>query len=198
METQLAEQLQVSRTPIREAMRQLQRDNLVTTDAGGGLRVTMMSVDDAAQLYDCRMALEQLSVQEACRQATSSQLEHLESLVTQAEQLVSQPLVQQNSPQMLDLDYQFHRGIAESSGNFWLVTLLDQVFDKMALLRTQTTRHNPAVLDIRSEHRQIFEAIAQRDNAKAIQAIQSHLLASKERVIQEIKSLQISGEIRSK
>lgn len=198
METQLAEQLQVSRTPIREAMRQLQRDNLVTTDAGGGLRVTIMSVDDAAQLYDCRIALEQLSVQEACRQATTSQLQNLESLVNKAEHLASQPLSQQDSPQMLDLDYQFHRGIAESSGNVWLVTLLDQVFDKMALLRVQTTRHNPEVLDIRSEHRQIFEAIAQRNSNKAIQAIQYHLLASKNRVIQAIQSLQSSEENRSK
>ncbi|PSB60904.1 GntR family transcriptional regulator, partial [filamentous cyanobacterium CCP1] len=91
VETQLADQLQVSRTPIREAIRQLQRDSLVTTDAGGGLRVTIISVVDAVQLYDCRIALERLSVQEACHHATPAQLETLETFVVQAEQLAEQP-----------------------------------------------------------------------------------------------------------
>jgi DNA-binding GntR family transcriptional regulator len=90
---------------------------------------------------------------------------------------------------MLNLDYQFHHTIAESSQNRWLVTLLEQVFDQMTLLRVQTTRHNPNVLDIRLEHRQIFTAIAQRDVLTSVEAIRSHLAASKARVIQEVKNL---------
>lgn len=190
VETQLADQLQVSRTPIREAMRQLQRDSLVIADMSGGLRVTTISMTDAAHLYDCRIALECLSVQEACRNATPEQVAQLESLVTQAEHLASEPDGMAQSSRMLDLDYKFHRSIAESSGNPWLLTLLDQVFDKMALMRGQTTRHNPNVLEIRCEHRQIFEAIAQRNEAAAVAAIQSHLTASKARVLQEVQLLQ--------
>jgi DNA-binding GntR family transcriptional regulator len=194
VETQLAEQLQVSRTPIREAMRQLQRDTLVTTDRGGGLRVTIISVVDAIQLYDCRIALEKLSVQEACQNSTVEQLDILESLVTQAEQLVSQPASDVDNLRMLEIDYRFHQFIAESSGNRWLVTFLDQVFDKMSMLRVQTTRYNPRVLEIRSEHRQIFESIAQRDVIRAIQSIQDHLVASKARVVQEVENLQSEVE----
>jgi DNA-binding GntR family transcriptional regulator len=194
VETQLAEQLQVSRTPIREAIRQLQRDSLVSTDAGGGLRVITISIVDAIQLYDCRIALEKLSVQEACQNATVAQLEALEELVTQAERFVEQPAVDLTSLQMLEIDYKFHQLIAESSGNRWLATFLDQVFDKMALLRVQTTRHNPRVLEIRSEHRQIFEAIAQRNAEVAVQAIHDHLVASKTRVVQEVESLQSEME----
>lgn len=189
VETQLAEQLQVSRTPIREAIRQLQRDSLVTTDAGGGLRVTIISVVDAVQLYDCRIALERLSVQEACHHATPAQLETLETFVVQAEQLAEQPVVAFSSVRMLEVDYQFHQYIAESSGNRWLTTFLDQVFDKMAMLRVQTTRHNPRVLEIRSEHRQIFEMIARRNSEAAVQAIEAHLVASKARVVQEVENL---------
>jgi DNA-binding GntR family transcriptional regulator len=175
VETQLAEQLQVSRTPIREAIRQLQRDSLVTSDSNGGLRVTTISITDVAQLYDCRIALEQLSVQSACQNATAEQLQTLEDLVIQAEQLVSHPPSQTHSDQMLSLDYQFHHLIAESSHNRWLITLLEQVFDKMALLRTQTTKHNPTVLEIRDEHRQIFKSIAQRDIDSSVEAIRMHL-----------------------
>ncbi|NJO42759.1 MAG: GntR family transcriptional regulator [Cyanobacteria bacterium RU_5_0] len=204
VETQLAEHLQVSRTPIREAMRQLQRDALVVADTNGGLRVTTISAIDAAQLYDCRIALEQLSVQEACQSATKTQLYDLEALVTQAEQLVGQQSETEKGQgngktsivapsEMLELDYRFHRLIAESSGNRWLVTLLDQVFDKMALIRVQTTQHNPRVLEIRDEHRQIFQAIAQHKVPTAVEAIQTHLLASKARVIQEVQNLNLES-----
>jgi hypothetical protein len=66
------------------------------------------------------------------------------------------------------------RLLAESSGNFWLVQILDQVFDKMALVRLRTLQHNPRVLDICSEHRRIYEAICDRNSIAANQAIQFH------------------------
>jgi DNA-binding GntR family transcriptional regulator len=195
VETQLAEQLQVSRTPIREAIRQLQRENLITTDGNGALRVATLSVSDAVQLYDCRISLEQLSVSEACRNATPERLSALELVVQRAEKSQGLPSSQFTSYQLLHLDYEFHRLLAESSANQWLVQILDQVFDKMALLRLRTMEHNPRVLEIRSEHRRIYEAIRDRDPVSATQAIQYHLISSKERVIQAIKQLDQAQEL---
>ncbi|MGG6296603.1 GntR family transcriptional regulator [Leptolyngbya sp. AN02str] len=188
IETQLAQRLQVSRTPLREALRQLQREGLATADTSGGLRVTTISAEDATQLYDCRLALEQLAVAGACEHATATQLQQLENYVEQAEKL-GRSQSKPDNLQLLDLDYQFHHLIAESSGNQRLVFLLEQVFDAMALLRIQTLCHNPQVLDIRLEHRQIYEAIAQRNTDAATEAIQTHLVSSKARVVQEIQSL---------
>lgn len=189
VETQLAQRLEVSRTPIREAIRQLQREGLISAD-GGGLRVTEISVDDAIQLYDCRIALEQLSVAGACQYATEAELSALEACVAEAETLSQHQDSELNNFRLLDLDYRFHRQIAESSKNKWLVSLLDQVFDKMTLLRIQTTRHNPRVLEIRTEHRQILAAIADRNSTIASQALCTHLVASQARVVQEVKQLQ--------
>lgn len=194
VETQLADHLAVSRTPIREAIRQLQRENLVTTDGNGALRVAKFTIADAVQLYDCRMALEQLSVAEACRHASDSQLAQLELVVQRAEKTQGQQLHQLTYYQLLHMDYEFHRLLAESSANAWLVQILDQVFDKMALLRLRTLEHNPEVLEIRSEHRRIYQAICDRDPVTATAAIQAHLMASKERVIQEIQQLDTVGE----
>lgn len=189
IETQIAEQLQVSRTPIREAIRQLQREDLITADELGWLRVTTVSPTEAMHLYDCRIALETLAVTSTCQNATDSQLKKLKSLVTQVEKLFKQ---QDNpsSSQLLELDYQFHRTISKFSGNNYLVFLLDQVFAKMALLRVQTTRHNPRVLEIRTEHQLLMEAIISRNIEVATQAIQSHLMASKLRVVQELENIQ--------
>lgn len=190
VETQLAKNLQVSRTPVREALRQLQHEDLVTIDSNNMLCVTRFSIMDAIQLYDCRIALEQLSVVGACQNVTNSQLQELNLMVMQAGKLAESKPSQLTNFQLLDLDYRFHRLFAESSGNLWLRSLLDQVFDKMALLRIQTIQHNRNVLEIRTEHRRIYEAVAQRNSEAAVQAIKDHLVAAKERVVHEMQLLQ--------
>ncbi len=187
IETQLTDLLNVSRTPLREALRQLQKEGLVTADTSG-LHVTTISAADAIELYDCRLVLEKLSVIGACEQASPLQIKSLESYVIQAEARDPQNADEQTLLQLLDLDYQFHHLIAESSGNRRLVSLLDQIFDAMALLRIQTLKQNPSVLEIRLEHRQVYEAIARKDIATAIAAVQLHLLSSKARVVKEIQS----------
>lgn len=190
VETQLAEQLQVSRTPIREAIRQLQREKLVAADANGWLRVITVSAAEAEQLYDCRMALEILAVTAACEQARPAQVKKLQQLVEKAKKLSQETLTVYHGQRLLEVDYQFHSLIAASSNNDCLISLLDQVFGKMALLRMQTTRHNPRVLEICQEHQVICDAIAHQNPAAAQTAIQSHLSASKARVVQELTLIQ--------
>ena len=187
IETQLTKWLNVSRTPLREALRQLQKEGLVTSDTGS-MQVTSLSATDAMELYDCRLVLEQLSVAGACKHASEQQIKTLEQYVIQAE--ASNPKASEEKAllKLLDLDYQFHHLIAKSSGNRRLVSLLDQLFDAMALIRIQTLKQNPSVLEIRLEHRQVYEAIAQKDAATATAAIQLHLLASKARVVRELQS----------
>ncbi len=187
IETQLAQRLQVSRTPIREAIRQLQHSSLAMTDSSGTLRVATFSETDAIQLYDCRIALEQLSVIGSCEKITALQLAELEAFVTQAEKMMQSKFSQLTNFQLLDLDYRFHRLLAKSSGNLWLMSLLDQVFDQMALLRIQTMQQNPEVLEVCSEHRRIYQAVVDRDPDTAVQAVQTHLMASRERVVQEVE-----------
>ncbi|MBW4461725.1 MAG: GntR family transcriptional regulator [Nodosilinea sp. WJT8-NPBG4] len=190
VETQLAEWLQVSRTPLREALRQLQQDGLVTADVSGGLRVTTITAADAEELYDCRLALEALAVAGACTHATEEQLEAIAACVAKAEGATANSHGSLSAESLLDVDYQFHHLIAEGSGNRRLVSLLDSLFDAMALLRIQTLQQNPNVLDIRLEHRQIYEAILSRDPDVAVAAISQHLRASKTRVVKEIEGSQ--------
>ena len=176
VETQIAEKLQVSRTPIREALQQLQQEQLVTTDENGNLRVVSFSIADAKHLYRCRLVLEQESVLEACKNATDEQLGKIEFAIQQAEKAIAQQPNQLTSYQLLHIDYQFHRAIVECSGNHWLALLLEQLFDKMALLRMQTVQQNLKILEIRSEHRQIYEAIVKRDYEAAFTALSNHLI----------------------
>ncbi|WP_377481040.1 MAG: FCD domain-containing protein [Microcoleus anatoxicus] len=121
-----------------------------------------ISIADAADLYDCRIALEQLSAAGASQNATEAQLKQLESIVSQAENNTQVRSGELTNYQLLYADYQFHRLLAQCSGNSWLVTLLDQVFDKMILVRLRTMQYNPGVLEIRTEHRHIFQAVIEQ------------------------------------
>ena len=190
VETQIAEKLQVSRTPIREALQQLQQEQLVIADENGNLRVVSFSIADAKHLYRCRLVLEQESVSEACKNATDGQLAKIEMAIQQAEKAITQQPNKLTSYQLLHIDYQFHRAIAECSGNPWLAMLLDQLFDKMALLRMQTVQQNLKVLEISSEHRRIYKAIVERDHELALAAMTDHLMSSQARVIREIEQMQ--------
>lgn len=188
IETQLASRFAVSRTPIREAIRQLQLKGLVMQDENGGLCVTKISVEDALHLYDCRIALEQLAVRSACQQAKPEELQEMEQTLNAMGALIqsdfsSGDMGSDSSSKILELNSQFHRLIAASSGNPWLSPLLEQVSDKITLLRVRTLRSAEDLADIHAEHQQLFEAIAKKDEAIATSAITQHLITSKERIV---------------
>ncbi len=205
IEQTLADRFGVSRTPIREAIRQLQQEGLAESDRGGGLRVTVITIADAIHLYDCRLGLEQVAAIGACENATPAQLEDLQDCLAQAN--LSDPVVTndlnskkkgkpikrtEDSDELenrLHIDQSFHRLLAESSGNPQLADLLEQVFNKMALLRLTTTYQNPDVLEIWAEHERIVTAIMQRDAEAATIAVRNHLVASKQRVVQALQGL---------
>lgn len=200
IEQTLANRFEVSRTPIREAIRQLQQEGLVESDRGGGLRVTVITIADAIHLYDCRLGLEQIAAMGACENATAAQIEDLQDCLAQAN--LAEPIVIKNTlgasadvsvndaeelENRLHIDQSFHRLLADSSGNPQLADLLEQIFSKMALLRLTTTYQNPDVLEIWAEHEKIVSAIVQRDAQAAAIAVRNHLVASKSRVVQSLQ-----------
>lgn len=200
IEQTLANRFEVSRTPIREAIRQLQQEGLVESDRGGGLRVTVITIADAIHLYDCRLGLEQIAAMGACENATAAQIEDLQDCLAQAN--LAEPIVIKNTSgasadvsindaeeleNRLHIDQSFHRLLADSSGNPQLADLLEQIFSKMALLRLTTTYQNPDVLEIWAEHEKIVSAIVQRDAQAAAIAVRNHLVASKSRVVQSLQ-----------
>lgn len=192
-ESQLAKQLQVSRTPIREAIRRLQQEQLLTSDSPDGITIVEISLDSAIHLYDCRIALEQLAVEGACRYATAAQLQVMEQNLQHSETIfkkqtkeytLSADYQDNHSLKQLELNYDFHRLIAESSQNPWLLALLDQLSNQVKLLRLQILQVPLDVEAIHAEHWQLFQTIANRDIETATQSIKQHLELSKMRVVQ--------------
>ncbi|MGP1387272.1 MAG: FCD domain-containing protein [Thainema sp.] len=193
IETQLAEKLQISRTPVREAIRCLQQESLIQMDADGGLYVVKLSLDDALKLYDCRVALERLAVVEACQNATDQQLQAIEENLALAEAMTEQDQQTVDRIRLLTLNCEFHQLIAQSSGNAWIISLLDQISQKITLIRVQTLRGIDQLIDIDTEHRKIYEAIAQRDPVTAEKEIVDHLRKSQKRIFEVFQQTEINA-----
>ncbi|TVP63357.1 MAG: FCD domain-containing protein [Leptolyngbya sp. LCM1.Bin17] len=199
IETQLAERLQVSRTPVREAIRRLQQESLITTDTDGGLYIVKLSLQDAIKLYDCRIALERLAVVEACDQATPRHLQMIEQNLTLAEAATearqrANDKTEVDSVRLLDLSCEFHELIAKSSGNNWIVSLLDQISQKITLIRVQTLKGLDQLIDIDTEHRQIYNAITRRDKELAEQQIINHLQKSQKRIVEVFQQAELASQ----
>lgn len=194
IETQLAEKLQISRTPVREAIRCLQQENLIQMDADGGLYVVKLSLKDAIKLYDCRIALERLAVVEACRNATDQQLQAIEENLALAESITAQDPNTIDIVRILALNCEFHQLITESSDNPWITSVLDQISRKITLIRVQTLKGLDQLIDIDTEHRRIYEAIAQRDQVTAEKEIVDHLRESQKRIFNVFKQIELEAK----
>jgi DNA-binding GntR family transcriptional regulator len=190
IESNLAERLAVSRTPIREALRQLQLEGLVQVDNHGGLSVTRFAPADIVHLYECRIALERVAVSGACRHATELEIRAIDMVLTQIESAIYDHALKLDRQQILDLNRKFHRLIAESSGNKWLITLLEQVLDKILLFRVQLHRVDTDVREMHVQHRQIYTAIVHRDIEKAVHLITAHLMTDQERGLRRLQALE--------
>ncbi|MBR3379668.1 MAG: GntR family transcriptional regulator, partial [Bacillus sp. (in: Bacteria)] len=113
-ETQLAKQFGVSRSPVREAMRLLEKDELLIADHRSGYSVYTLTERDVEELYQVRMALETLAVKLACKEATDREIDDIEQVLTKADEAIKQQLPSQD---IVQLHEAFHQTIIQASHN---------------------------------------------------------------------------------
>jgi DNA-binding GntR family transcriptional regulator len=131
LEVELAEQMGVSGTPVREAMRRLEREGLVVLRPFRGAEVVRVPRERAEQLFQVREALESLAARLAASRVSPSDVALLRSIVEQAQ------VAAQNGdyPGVNTLNRRFHAELARLSGNAPLGTLLELIQDHINLLR---------------------------------------------------------------
>ena len=171
VESELALQKGVSRTPVREALQRLVSEGLVYSIPRTGYFVEGMSEYEIQDLFDVRMAIETLAAKWAATRITSEELDNLESNVTR----LKQALRIRNEAEIVTADREFHEIIYWASGSRILneiskvIALHILKFRIMAILVPEIGER---VLDC---HREIFQAMQSRDVKKAEAAVASHL-----------------------
>ena len=168
VESELAEQFGVSRTPIREALQRLETQSLLTRD-GRSLIVASLDHNQMAELYVVRTELEGLAARLAAQHASEEEVDVLQQMVCADRTRVSDAAALSQS------NKRFHKQLHLASHNRFLVQQLDLVYRSMALLATTSLAvegRGPVALE---EHQTIVTAISVRDGAAAYQAVKQHL-----------------------
>ena len=119
MENQLADKLGVSRTPVREALRMLELENLVELVPRKGAQVLDMSEKDIVDILEVRSALEGLATSLACKKMKREDLQKLKAMEADFEQAVSE----RNVERFVEIDEEFHDAIFESTENVKLIQI---------------------------------------------------------------------------
>lgn len=169
VESELAERLGVSRTPVREALQRLETQAMLTRD-GRSLIVATLDHNQLAELYAVRSELEGLAARLAARHATEEELRVLKSMVAEDRALLG------GDPRALSrANKRFHRQIHLASHNRFLVQQLDLVHRSMALMANTSFAaegRDEVALD---EHEAIVAALEQQDGEAAYQALKAHI-----------------------
>lgn len=168
---QLAETLSVSRMPVREAIRQLASEGLVTVVAHRGAFVTSLAPEAIRELYQVRSALESLAIHFAVPQIDEAALVNAERLLEQMSSAESGD----NQEITIELDRRFHDELMDPAGMPYLQSLIKQSRQKSEAFRRAHT-YIPGRSHISNqEHTQILEAVSTRNTALAEQLISEHL-----------------------
>ncbi len=168
VESELAERLGVSRTPVREALQRLETQGLLTRD-GRSLIVASLDHTQMSELYVVRGELEGLAAKLAARHATPEEVRVLRDMLEADMALVDDPAALSRA------NRRFHKQIHLASHNRFLVRQLDLVHRSMALLATTSISAEGRGADTLAEHAKIVESIEAGDGDAAYQSLRDHI-----------------------
>lgn len=170
-ETELAERLGISRTPVREAIRQLEADGLVVHLPRQGASIRTLDHAEVVELYEMRAVLEGTAARLAARAASGVELGELAALNAELEAVPA-------GPQAREVNRQFHRMMIEAARNRFLVKSISAL-QKTLLILGPTTLLEPARATAAvAEHAAVLDALMARDGAGAEAAMRAHVEAA--------------------
>lgn len=169
-EKELANELSVSRTPIREALRRLSMEGLVVITAHQGAMVVPLTMEDILQVYAVRESLEGLASRLAAKNRTE---EHIEQLTEALRKM--KDAAQGDASELARLNLEFHKIVRQATKNQLLDRFLLQVEQAVRRFGSTTFEFPEWVEDSIEEHSQIIEAIKERDGEKAERLATEHM-----------------------
>lgn len=171
-ESELVEQLEVSRSPIREALQRLELEGLVQLVPYKGAYVTKLTLTEIRELGEVREALEVKAVSLACERATESDLNDLEAFLALSEKALSS-----NRYSEYPWNFDFHNQLARCSGNSVLAGKIYEIGARLLLTRFESGSKKGRARKAFVEHQRIFQALKERNASKAVKRVREHIQA---------------------
>ncbi|MEU6843546.1 GntR family transcriptional regulator [Streptomyces sp. NPDC046716] len=174
VERELAEELGVSRVPVREAMQRLEAERFLTVQARRGAVVTGFGPDDAEHLFDVRENLEELAAGLAARRRDAAGLRTLAQLLKRTRRASGAGRLRD----VVNLNADFHQAVAEASGNPVLIDLMAPLDSRLRRLFHLTSAPDDAG-PMCGEHERLYEAIGAGDEEAARALARAHVAGTR-------------------
>ena len=185
MENQLAEKLGVSRTPVREALRMLELENLVELVPRKGAQVLDMSEKDIVNILEVRSALEGLATSVACKKMSKEDLQQLKNMEVDFEKAVADNDVEH----FVDIDEDFHDLIFAATENDKLINIFRNLRIQLYRYRMAQAKNNETSMStIVAHHRSIIRAIENHDSEEGASIAQGHIKYQTESILRFVRN----------
>jgi DNA-binding GntR family transcriptional regulator len=171
VESELAEMLGVSRSPIREAMAELQKCGLVSKEPGRGAVIRKWSVGDLEELIAVRSLLEGYAVTLVIERGAAGGLDPLDDIVT----LMGEAVRNEDYAALVQRDVEFHEVLWEFSGNALLRSVLEGIKQQFRLFLTLNWKFHGGIEHVVGNHLRLMDAIKSGDVERAKEVMASHV-----------------------
>lgn len=185
LEREMAEVLQMSRTPVREALVRLETEGVVRLIPRRGFIVEPIEREDLKQIYEIVERLDGLAVSLATAKVGEGEIDQLESLIEQQEEA----LEQKNLKKWAILDDQFHDLIIDYAKNKRLRTVIDSHSDQLYRARLFTINHRPFPFHSIVEHKAIISCMKAKDSNAAGVLMQSHRNRARNEILTAVEKI---------
>jgi len=183
METELADEMMVSRTPVREAVRKLQSEGYVVMFPRKGTYVTSLSIQDVNDVFEIRAALESMAAAKASERASGTEIAEIKKFIDDEAVLWDST----DLARTIRSDVQFHSMVYRASKNTRIENLINDLREQTQRLRSSTLSRPGRLRYALEEHREILAAIEARDPIGARDASIAHVERSREVMLELLR-----------
>ena len=186
MEIPLAEELGVSRTPIREAIRKLELEGFVIMIPRRGTYVANITLKDITQVFEIRSALEELAAGLAAERITEDEIETLERMLVEIGDLMEA----KDMEKVLAADVEFHEILYKASRNDRLAEIVHNLREQTSRFRSFSMNQPGRLTKTWEEHRQLVEAIGSHNASQAQKIARLHMEHSEQTLLKGLEDAQ--------
>jgi len=182
-ETALAEELGISKTPVREALLELAAQGLVTVLPRRGVMVTRFTEADVEEVFEVRRAIELALVEKVAREVAALDLSPVDRALKKQDQAIGE----HDKVAFLGADRDFHKAFGQLARNRRLAAILDNVRDLVHVMGMEALAREDRPKEVLEEHRKVVDAVEAGDPDLARRAMARHLELSKESVLTQYR-----------
>lgn len=184
VEVEFAERFKISRTPLREAIRMLELEELLESIPNGGVFVKKIALSDIEEVYQIRIALEGIILKEIIQNSDNKGIKKLETLIANTEEAMKE---ENNSEKIFVLFSEFNNLLYNISKYPKVVNLIKNINMYLKIFRKYSVENSERKLLAHHEHVKLVDALKEKDIEKALAINEKHLLGSKDFLMKNFK-----------